>query len=86
MSNHLSTKQYVPVTEDERQLLRDEAAKRGLGAGLLARVLFIYGLERIDDQELIDRISEEKTATRKRISAGGRTAVQSRWGTSEEGK
>lgn len=86
MSNHLSTKQYVPVTEDERQLLRDEAAAREIGAGLLARVLFIYGLEHIDDRELIERISDEKTATKKRISDGGRAAIQSRWGTSKEGK
>ena len=83
MSNHLDAKQYVPITEDERQLLRDEARARGIGAGLLARVLFIYGLEHIDDQELVNRISDEKSATKKRISAGARVAIQARWGTSD---
>lgn len=83
MSDHLDTKQYVPVTADERQLLRDEASARGIGAGLLARVLLIYGLEHIDDQELIDRIGNEKSATKQRISAGARVAIQARWGSSD---
>lgn len=81
---HLKAKQYVPVTEDERWLLKEEAAERGTSAGLLARVLFIYGLEHIDGAEIIRRIEEEKSASKQRISKGARAAIQSRWGSNEE--
>lgn len=83
----LDTKQYVPVSGDERWLLREEAAQRGTSTGLLARVLFLYGLEHIDDPEIIRRIEEEKSASKQRISKGARAATQARWGTNqEEGK
>lgn len=86
MSNHLSAKQYVPITDDERKLLRDEAAKRNIGAGLLARVLLVYGLEHVDEQSLADRIKDEKSISQQRISAGARVANQARWATNKKGK
>lgn len=86
MSEQLSAKQYVPVTEIERQVLRDAAAARNIGAGLLARVLYTYGLEHIDDLEVGRRIDTEKAASKTRISEGARVANQARWGSNHEGE
>ncbi|MEU3041580.1 hypothetical protein ABZ700_11615 [Streptomyces diastaticus] len=84
MSQSLKAKQYIPVTEDESAFLKKEAAARGIGAGLLARVLFNYGVEHLDDQQLDRLVAEEKKASKERVSAGARVAVQARWGINNE--
>lgn len=87
MSESLKAKQYIPVTEDELQMLKNEATKRGIGAGLFARVMFSYGLAHLDGEDLDRRASEEKAASKQRVSAGARVAVRARWQTnSQDGK
>lgn len=85
MTQHLGAKQYVPVTDDELQLLRNEATARGIGTGLLTRVLFTYGLKRIDTVAMARLIDQEKAATKQRIRAGARVAVNARWGNNNQG-
>lgn len=84
MSQSLKAKQYIPVTEDESAFLKTEAAARGIGAGLLARALFNYALENLDNQQLDRLVAEEKKASKDRVSAGARIAVQARWGNTNE--
>lgn len=85
MSHRLNTKQYVPLSDDERQALRNEAATRGISAGLLARALLLYGFDKLDDAAVDARITEEKIATKERITQGARIAVNARWATTTEG-
>jgi hypothetical protein len=76
----LTAKQYAPLSDDEQQVLRREAAARGIGNGLLARVLLLHGLEHLDDPEIAERVAGEQTAMRARISDGARAASRLRWG------
>lgn len=83
MSHSLDAKQYVPLTTDEQMTLRAEAAKRDISTGLLARALLTQALDNIDDPTMAARISEEKLASKARITSGARTAVSARWGTGQ---
>jgi len=80
----LRAKQYAPLSDDEHRAFRDEAAKHGISNGLLARVLLLHGLEHLDDPEITQLISEEKTSARTRIRDGARSAARARWGTGAE--
>jgi len=80
----LRAKQYAPLSDDEHRAFRDEAAKHGIGNGLLARVLLLHGLENVDDPEIAQLIRDEKTSAQTRIRDGARTAARARWGTGEE--
>lgn len=86
MTQHLDAKQYLPVTVAEREALCREASARGLSTGLLARVLFMYGLANIDGPELVQLVHDEKSATKQRISAGARVAVKARWAHNHQGE
>lgn len=79
MSDGLRAKQWVPLSGDEREALRAEAAKRDMTVGLLSRALLIESLEHLDSAGTARRIEEEKLATRRRISEGARAAARTRW-------
>lgn len=85
MSGTLKTKQWVPLSDDEREVLQAEAQRRDMTVGLLARSLLLYGLERIDSAGVARQIDEERAATKRRISDGARAAAHTRWGTDDEG-
>lgn len=79
MSSYLDTKQYVPLTSEERQLIRDVASAHGIGAGLLSRVLLLHGLENIAGLAVSKRVAEEKSISQERVSAGARDAAAAGW-------
>ncbi|MGO1971610.1 MAG: hypothetical protein ACTH2Q_01500 [Propionibacteriaceae bacterium] len=83
VSRALKTKQWVPLSDVEREALRTEAAARDVTVGLLARALLLYTLDRIDTVGVGRRIEEEKAETRRRISDGARAAALTRWGSTE---
>lgn len=85
MSRSLTHKQWVPITDDEREELHREAERREITTGLLARALLLDGLDRAGTDAIDRRVAAEKAATRRRISEGARAAARSRWGQSDEG-
>ncbi|WP_129656314.1 hypothetical protein [Rothia halotolerans] len=80
----LGKKQWVPLSDGEHKALGDIAVERGLGRGLLARVLLVHGLDHVDEPEIAELIEEEKTATKKRVSDGARVAIAARWGNTKK--
>lgn len=86
MSGALNTKQWVPLSDDEREALVVEAASQGLTTGLLARALLLHALDRVGSAGVGRRVEEERAATKQRISEGARTAVRARWGSDEGSK
>lgn len=86
MTESLKSKQQVPLSHEERQLLIDESRERGMTPGLLARALLLYGLDHMDSEPKIgEQIESEKFATKLRISDGARVAAQQRWATNQKG-
>lgn len=84
MSQSLDSKQWVPLTDDERSQLIAEAGRLDMTVGLLARALLLDALDRIETASTIRRIEQEKTETKRRISEGARAAARTRWGVLEE--
>lgn len=84
MNQTLGSKQWVPLSDDERDELMAEARRLDLTVGLLARALLLDGLDRIETSSTIRRIELEKTETKRRISEGARLAARARWGAQEE--
>lgn len=80
MSQSLDAKQYVPLSADEQQTLRDQAAVRGISPGLLARALLTHAMDNLDNA-VEARIDAEKLASKERITTGARAAVNARWST-----
>lgn len=80
MSEALRSKQWVPVSTTERKALQAEAEEREVTVGLLARALLLHAFDRIDADEVGDRIERERVETRQRISKGARAAAKTRWG------
>lgn len=80
MSEALRSKQWVPVSATERKALQAEAEARGVTVGLLARALLLHAFDRIETDEVGDRIEQERVETRQRISKGASAAAKTRWG------
>lgn len=83
MGQQLSAKQYAPLSDVEQRVLREEAAERGVGNGMLTRVLVLHGLDHLGDPVIEARLDEEKAAAKERVSDGARAAARARWGRSE---
>ena len=80
MSHSLTAKQHAPLTEDELQVIRREASAWGLTPGLFARALILDSLDRLEDESVMQRLTDEKSASRARITKGARAANSARWG------
>lgn len=81
MSQSLKSKQWIAISDDEREDLSRLAEELDISKGLLSRALWSYALERSDSPSVRRRIEQEKTDTRERIREGGRVAARARWGT-----
>lgn len=81
MSQSLKSKQWLPISDDEREDLKRLAVELDISVGLLSRALWSYALERIDTASVRRRIEDEKAATTKRVRDGARAAAQERWST-----
>lgn len=79
MSRTLDSKQTVALTEEDRELIRQQARSRGTGNGLMARVCLRYGLARLDSPEIDKLVAQEASDEQERISAAGRANVAHRW-------
>lgn len=80
MSRSLTAKQHAPLTADELEVIRREAGAWGLTPGLFARALILVGLDRLNDESVMQRLTDEKSASRERVTKGARAANSARWG------
>lgn len=82
----LSVSQAVPLRPEDRQMLREVAARLGVGPGLLGRALILAGLGRIgvdgriEDPAVQTMLAAEVEAERERQSQAGQAAMRARWG------
>lgn len=69
----------VTLTTDDADRLSAEAGKLGIGPGLLSRALVRYGLDHIDDEDVLEVVAQVKESDRERRKNTGRDAMKSRW-------
>lgn len=77
----LDSRQVVPLTGGDLQVLRDAATEAGLTPGLFARALIRWALENLTGDALAAAVEQERAEAIARTSAGARRAVAQRWGT-----
>lgn len=80
MAASLTEKQITPLTCEERAELRELTQKSGLSIGLLARVLLVWAMDNIGDDELANLIEQERAEAKARATHGARAAIAKRWG------
>lgn len=79
--DRLDSRQVVPLTASDLELLRDTATKAGITPGLFARALIRWALENLTGDALEAAVAQEQAEATARTSAGAKRAIAQRWGT-----